>query len=78
MHMPVGHLQAADPSDFEKEDSMLPHMGILLFGDSVDFRYPRYLCNIALGVEAAVFNRENAPDPHNLASAPAHGTWLAA
>ena len=79
MLMLVGDLQAADPPDVRREDVTLPHMGILLFGDSVDFRIPKYLCNVALGLEPAVFNRDNTPDPHHFAGArQLPRTWLAA
>lgn len=61
-------LQATDERG-SNVTSAMPHMGILLFGDSVDYRVPRFLCNIALGLDAEPFNRDRAPDPYHLAGA---------
>ena len=41
-------------------------MGILLFGDSVDFRIPKYLCNLVVGEEPQPFMTESGVDGREL------------
>ena len=60
--------QAADEQG-RNETTSLPHMGILVFGDSVDYRLPKFLCNVALRLDPAPFNRDSAPDPFYFAGA---------
>ena len=52
--MNVWHAQAADAKTRGDSKDVHP-LGLLLFGDSVDFRFVKYFCQSALGQEPSAF-----------------------
>ncbi len=54
MSMYFWHAQAADAETRGNSKDAHP-LGLLLFGDSVDFRFVKYFCQSALGQEPSAF-----------------------
>ena len=52
-------MQAADPEQ-EQQLPQVQQLGILLFGDSVDFRFVKYFCEFALGKEPEPFTLQDS------------------
>lgn len=52
-------MQEADPEQ-EQQLPEVQQLGILLFGDSVDFRFVKYFCEFALGKEPEPFTLQDS------------------
>jgi hypothetical protein len=50
----------------DSKDTQLEHLGILLLGDSIDYRIARSYCNISLGVGLSPFGDDPIAREHNL------------